>query len=166
MRFWKGFVAAALALVLVPEEAAAGVTVKFVAPESFRDAEPGSNGSRASTLSELRRHFAALGERYLKPGQDLSIDVLDVDLAGERRPLSRSFSDARIVTAVTPPRIELRYTLRERGRVVRRAHETLSDMGFQMRAYARSSGDSLAYEKEMLTDWFRMQFGAERRSRS
>jgi hypothetical protein len=158
--------AAILALMLVPAKADAGVSVSFVAPERYRDAEIGGSGSRATTLSELRQHIQGLGNRYLKSGQDLSIEVLDVDLAGERRPFARSFSDTRIVTGVTPPRIALRYTLRERGRVLRRGEETLSDINFQMRSDARRSGESLAYEKDMLTDWFRATFGAPRRSRT
>jgi len=155
--------AAMLALILMPVSAPAGLTVRFVGADRYSDAEAGSNGSRKETLNELRRMFDTLGARYLTPGQDLAIEVLDIDLAGERLP-SRG-GETRIVTGATPPRISLRYTLRERGRVVRRSQETLSDSNFQMGSTARS-GDRLAYEKELLTDWFRAQFRAGRRPRS
>lgn len=164
MRHQKVLLAAVLALTLMPAGANAGVSVQFIGAERYSDAEAGSSGSRAATLNELRRHFNALGARYLGAGRDLIVEVLDIDLAGERVP--RGVSDLRIVTGAASPRIELRYTLRERGRVVLRAHETLSDTNFQMRADARRSGDSLAYEKEMITDWFRARFGAARRTRS
>lgn len=159
----KALSAAMLALMLMPASAHASITVRFVGAERYRDVEAGSNGSRASTLNALRRHLHTLGARYLGSGQDLTVEVLDIDLAGERLP--RGATNTRIVTGATPPSIRLRYTLRERGRVVRRSEETLSDSNFQMGSAARS-GDRLAYEKELLTDWFRARFGAPRRSRS
>lgn len=153
--------AAMLALTLLPASAHAGLTVRFVGAERYRDAEAGSSGSRQETLNELRRHLDMLGARYLRQGQDLSIEVLDIDLAGERMP--RGASNTRIVTGATPPRINLRYTLRERGRVVRRSEETLTDSNFQMGSAARS-GDRLAYEKDMLADWFRTRIALKQRT--
>ena len=158
---WSKLTVGMLVLMALSASANAGLTVRFVGAERYSDAEAGSNGSRKETLSELRRAFDTLGARYLKPGQDLSIEVLDIDLAGQRLP--NRGGETRIVTGATPPRISLRYTLRERGRVVRRDEETLSDSNFQMSTAARS-GDRLAYEKELLADWFRTQFRTGRRS--
>lgn len=155
--------AAMLALMFMSAGAHAGITVRFVGVERYSDADAGSSGSHKETINVLRRHLDALGSRYLGSGQDLAVEVLDIDLAGERLP--RGATNTRIVTGATPPRIRLRYTLRQRGRVVRRSEETLSDSNFQMGSAARS-GDRLAYEKELLTDWFRAQFGTGRRSRS
>ena len=160
---WTTLTAGVLALMSMPASAHAGLTVRFVDAERYSDAEVGSNGSRKETLNELRRTFATLGARYLAPGQDLAIEVLNIDLAGERLP-GRS-GETRIVTGATAPRISLRYTLRERGRVVRRDEEMLTDSNFQMSTAARS-GDRLAYEKELLADWFRNEFRTGRRSRS
>lgn len=163
MRHWRTLVVGILALMLMPARAHAGLTVRFVGADRYSDAEAGSSGSRKETLNELRRYLDTLGARYLRPGQDLAIEVLDIDLAGERMP--RGATNTRIVTGATPPRISLRYTLRERGRVVRRSEETLSNLSFQMGSAARS-GDRLAYEKDMLADWFRTRIASGRRSRS
>ena len=159
----KTSAAAILALTLMPASTDAGLIVRFIGADRYSDAEAGSNGSPTATLNELRRYLDTLGARYLRPGQDLAIEVLDIDLAGER--LSRSPSNTRIVTGATPPRISLRYTLRESGRVVRRSEETLSNANFQMGSAVRS-GDRLAYEKDMLADWFRTRIASGRRSRS
>jgi hypothetical protein len=160
---WRILAAGVLAFMSMSASANASITVRFVGAERYSDAEVGSNGSRKKTLAELRRTFDALGTRYLAPGQELAIEVLDIDLAGERLP--NRGGETRIVTGATPPRIRLRYTLRERGRLVRRSEETLTDSNFQMSSAARS-GDRLGYEKELLADWFRTQFRSGRRSRS
>lgn len=159
----KILAAAVLVLTFLPARADAGVSVKFVGADRYSDAEAGSSGSRAETLNALRQYFSTLGARYLRQGQDLAIEVLDIDLAGERLP--RGYSNTRVVTGTTPPRINLRYTLRERGRVVRRHEETLSNLSFLMGSAARS-GDRFAYEKDVLANWFRTRIAPGRRSRS
>jgi hypothetical protein len=163
MRCEKALAVGILALMFMSASAHASITVRFVGAERYRDVEAGSSGSRDATLNALRRHFDTLGSRYLGMGLDLTVEVLDIDLAGERLP--QGATSTRIITGATPPSISLRYTLRERGRFVRQSEVALSDLNFQMGSAARS-GDRLAYEKEPLTDWFRTTFGAARRARS
>src|SRR5262249_16494318 len=59
----------------------AGVEVSFIHPERYTDAGFGSSETQAN-CDEIARHLERLGQRYLGTGQDLKIDVLDVDLAG------------------------------------------------------------------------------------
>ncbi|MCC7252085.1 DUF3016 domain-containing protein [Hyphomicrobium sp.] len=161
MRHWQASIVAMVFAGLLPSVgAAAAVNVTFVAPERYRDFR--SSGSRNATLNQFRRIFTQLGTRYLKPGQSLSIDVLDIDLAGEYEPWSGRLNDVRIMRDITPPRIRMRYVLRENGRVLARAEETVSDMNYLMNPSARRSGEQLAYEKDMLRDWFRSRFGSAR----
>lgn len=139
---------------LAPLPAAAQVSVAFVAPERFTDAESrfGSGPTLRVTLAEIRRLLTEGGDRVLRPGESLAITVLDIDLAGQERPVGLPTSP-RIVSDITPPRLRLRYVLKERGRTVLAGEETLTDINFLSR-YARSlSGGSFTYERELIRDW-------------
>ena len=74
-----------VAAMMSPEAANARIKVSFVEPERFTDAglhsEYGAK-SRSATLTGIQQHLERLGERYLQPGQDLTIEVIDIDLAG------------------------------------------------------------------------------------
>lgn len=142
-------------LLLAPLPAAAQVSVTFVDPERYTDAESrfGSGLTLRVTLAEIRRLFTELGDRVLRPGESLAITVLDIDLAGYERPGLAGPDGLRIVSDVGPPRFRLRYVLKERGRTVLSAEETVSDINFLMR-YARSLGGStFTYERELIRDW-------------
>ncbi|GEP10762.1 DUF3016 domain-containing protein [Methylobacterium gnaphalii] len=126
------------AALLAPLPAEAQVSVAFVAPERFTDAENrfGSGPTLRVTLAEIRRLFTELGDRVLRPGESLAITVLDIDLAGYERPVGLPNSP-RIVSDVAPPRLRLRYVLKERGRTVLSGEEVVTDINFLTR-YARS----------------------------
>ncbi|GEO98602.1 DUF3016 domain-containing protein [Methylobacterium haplocladii] len=140
---------------LSPVPAAAQVSVTFVEPERYTDAEShfGSGYTLRVTLAEIRRLFTELGDRALRPGESLSITALDIDLAGYERPGAVGPDSLRIVSDVGPPRLRLRYTLKERDRTVLAADETVTDIDFLSR-YARSlGGASFAHERELIRDW-------------
>jgi hypothetical protein len=165
----KSLLAAALiGLLLAPAPSLAGVQVRFVSPERYTDAGSFGARSRDATLAEFRTYLQRLGERFLAPGQILSIDVLNIDLAGHYEPWRRNLSDVRIMRDVTPPSFRLRYVLREKGRPTRSGEDTLTDINYQMNPSARFSSDRYAYEKALLDDWFRRNFSNRdgRRGRS
>jgi hypothetical protein len=94
------------------------VNVSFIDPENLTDASlQGGYGMRAEqgTLDEIGRFFESLGSRYLKSGQVLTLDVLNVDLAGRIEWWRRNFYDTRILRDVYPPRFKLNYQLAEAG---------------------------------------------------
>lgn len=138
--------------------AQAGVTVNFVNPERYSDRDFRSPGKRDGIVREFDRYFHRLGDRYLKDGQSLNIDVLNVDLAGRYEPWQPRFHDVRIMRDTTPPRFKVRYTLKEGGKVVMSGEENVSDMTYLWNPSARNSGQRFAYEKDMLRDWFRDRF--------
>ncbi|CAO4176412.1 DUF3016 domain-containing protein [Methylorubrum populi] len=148
---------AALAVSVIASPATAQVRVTFVAPERYTDADNrfGSGLSLRAVLAEMRRLFESLGQRALAPGQTLDIAVLDIDLAGIDRPSFSMPQGLRVVTDITPPRFRLRYALKERGRTLLAAEETVSDINFLLRANRLSSGQPFFYEREVLRDWFR-----------
>ncbi|MBB5764543.1 DUF3016 domain-containing protein [Methylorubrum rhodesianum] len=152
--------ALAAPLSLAASPAAAQVRVTFVAPERYTDAQNrfGSGLSLRVVLAEMRRLFETLGDAVLAPGQALDIAVLDIDLAGLDQPSFGAAQGVRVVTDITPPRFRLRYALKERGRTVLTAEETVSDINFLLRATRLSSGQTFFYEREVLRDWFQARF--------
>ena len=149
-------------LILAPATSFAGVKVRFINPERYSDAGSFDAGGRETTLAAFRAHLEKLGARFLAPGQNLTIDVLNIDLAGENEPRGRTLSDVRIVRDVTPPRISLSYVLTEKGKRTRSGEETLSDINYQMNTSARLSSDRYRYEKALLDDWFTRVAGRQR----
>jgi len=140
--------------------AGAAVTVSFVEPGRYTDAHlHGHFGAKAvaATLVGLQQHLEALDRRHLRPDQALTVEVLDVDLAGEYRPWRVAAADVRVMRSVTWPRITLRYVLREGDAVVMSGEEAVVDLEYLTRS-RRVAGESLGYEKAMLDDWFRARF--------
>ena len=142
-------------------EANAAVNVSFVQPERYTDATL-ANGygeaARAPVLNEIAAYLQQLGQRYLPPGRELTVEILDIDLAGQFEWWRRNAYDTRIMREVTRPRIALRYRLEEKGAVLARAEEALTDPYYLSNQAAQISGDPLRYEKSMLDDWFRARF--------
>lgn len=156
----------AAALMLGTASAVAAVNVTFVNPEQYRDDDFRNAAKRKGVIAEFTRYFERLDERYLKPGQRLDIEVLDARLAGRYEPWRRTMGDVRILRDTTPPRFEIRYTLRQGGKVIASGKETVSDMNYLSNPSARNSSERFAYEKDMLRDWFRRRFVELRAPRS
>ena len=139
-------------LALAAGSASADVTVNYIEQERFSDL-PFTPWERDSVLKELTGHFAKLGAK-LPPGQNLRIDVRDVDLAGREYP-GRGARDLRIVkNGAEWPRIDLRYTIESNGQVVRSGDAQLRDMSFMDRTNRSTGSDFLRFEKRMIDDWF------------
>ncbi len=152
--------AGGLALVSAAALAAPGgqVSVAFVQPEQYTDvgyrSAVAADDDRAEVLQALEAHLVRLGER-LPADRSLKVEVLDVDLAGSFEPWRTRGEEVRIVRAISWPKIRLRYTLSQGGRVLAEAEEQLSDMNY-LRSHNRyGPNDRLRYEKVMLDDWFR-----------
>jgi hypothetical protein len=161
MRRLAFLIVTVVAVLVFAAVARAGVTVTYVHPEAFSDANlRGGYGekARAPALDGIRQHLERLGQRYLKPDQTLTIEVLDLDLAGRFEPWHANAYDVRYMREITWPRMTLRYTLVQNGVTLAQGEEMISDMTYLMDAGARLSSDSLRYEKTMLDDWFRKRF--------
>ncbi len=137
------------------------VNITFTAPDRYTDA-----GNRkfdeADNLKTLDTWMQALGKKYLPSGQTLSIDVLDVDLAGVVRPRAGATELRVLRGAADWPRIQLRYTLQSDGQVLRSGEETVQDLDYLGHTIMLSPSDPLRHEKQMLEDWFKAQFAADR----
>ncbi|USX27622.1 DUF3016 domain-containing protein [Oxalobacteraceae bacterium OTU3CINTB1] len=148
----KPLLAAALAL-LASGAAWADVSVTFVKPDEFIDM-PRSPIERERLQKDFAEYFASLNKR-LPAGQNLKIEVLDIDLAGQLWPRRSGGEDIRIMRGGADwPRMHLRYTLEENGQVLRSGDEQLSNMNYQQRMGRHSDSDPLRYEKQMIDEWF------------
>jgi hypothetical protein len=136
------------------------VEVKFTDADRYADAGI-SQWDQSNNLKVLSTYLQQLGSRYLPQDQKLGIEVLDVDLAGEKR--WRRGDEIRIVRGRADwPRITLRYTLQDaNGQTIREAKETVSDMDYRDRSIDLGNTDPLRYEKRMLEDWFRKSFAPQ-----
>jgi hypothetical protein len=149
-----------LALSSVAVQAGGTVQVAFVQPEKFTDIGDAHRDS-TNNLRLLKRCLEEIGARHVADGQSLTIEVLDVDLAGEVRFSSRLHDDVRVLKGRADwPRIALRVTLESPGQPVRRIEQTVSDMAYMQRVNRYADNDALRYEKRMLDEWFIAQFGA------
>jgi hypothetical protein len=141
---------------LLSVPALADVRVSFLDASRYTDAGEAPGEAERNT-AELGKHLEALGRRYLKPDQTLTIEVLDIDLAGRTHVHAGRPNDVRVMTGTADwPRIKLKYTLETKGEGPRSAEESVFDMGYLQNP--DRTGQALAYEKRMLGDWFRKRF--------
>ena len=144
-------------LALAAGGAWAQVEVLYSKPEEFSDV-PFNVRDREQLLKEISAHFARLAKQ-LPAGQNLKVEVLDVDLAGRTYPRHFSPDEIRVMRGGADwPTMHLRYTLQQGGALLRSGDEHLSNMAYQDRVNRYSSGDPLRYEKQMMDDWFQKTF--------
>jgi hypothetical protein len=150
-------VAAALSL-LAAGSACAAVTVTFIDTDKYSDM-PQFDGDKQRVLDALESHFKTLAGG-LPPGQDLKVEVLDVDLAGRIDPM-RTTHDIRILRGQADwPKMKLRYSIEQQGKVIQSGSESISDMTYMDHLNRYNNSDSLRYEKKMIDDWFKATVAA------
>jgi hypothetical protein len=143
---------------LAAGSASAAVTVTYIEPDKFTDV-PFVTWEREDTLKNLTEHFTWLGNS-LPPGQDLRIEVLDVDLAGRAIPSARLGRDLRVLNGRADwPRMQLRFSLEQNGQVLKSGEAQLSDMNYQNQVTRYFDSEPLRYEKQMIDDWFEKTIG-------
>lgn len=132
-----------------------------VTPEKFTDArraemEPTSTG----VLDELQKFIVATGARYVPENMKLNIRVTNVDLAGDFELFRAPQADqVRITKGVYPPHIVLEFEVVDgTEKVVKSGKRDLTDINYQLRSVSPRE-DYPRYEKDILRDWMRAEFG-------
>jgi Protein of unknown function (DUF3016) len=148
----------AAASLAVSAQAAGTVQCNFVNPERFADVRDRSY-SAEHNLKTLQDIVVSVAAPYVLDGQTLKVDVLDVDLAGEVRPGARAW-DVRVLRGSADwPRITLRWSLEGAGQASRSGEAVVQDMAYLTRIASPLASTSLIYERRMLAEWFKTQFG-------
>ncbi|WP_020179630.1 DUF3016 domain-containing protein [Methylopila sp. M107] len=142
----------ALLATLAPAQAEIVVTVAPQRPVS--DLYYRSSSERDALIRDLAHLLRKLGRDRLPTGQSLSVELIDVRPAGRIDPFAGP-SGVRVLSAVTPPTVRLRYALKDRGRAIARGEELVSDINYLDDISARSSLASFPYERALIRDWFR-----------
>ena len=142
------------ALVLGAGSANASVTVDFTQPDRYVDM-PFAPWDKDRVMKELQAHFNKLGGQ-LPTGQDLKVEVVDIDLAGRIEPNLRFGHDIRVMKGRADwPAIELRYSIESQGKVLRSGDVRVDDKSYLDHINRYSANESLRYEKRMLDEWFK-----------
>jgi len=135
--------------------------VEVSSPNEARFVDAGESPREIDlNVKVLTRHLQTLGKRWLPPGQHLSIEIVDLDLAGRVFPSARHQPLRVLNGGADWPRIEIRYVLSSPAGEIARGQDRLSDMTYMVNSYAPTTGEPLGYERRMLTEWFRNRFGA------
>jgi hypothetical protein len=155
--------AAAVAVFGLSAHAAGTVQVKFVEPDKFADVRGMHQRVDEDLLKILEAHFQVSASKHVPDGQTLSIEVLDVDLAGEFRPRFSASPDVRVLgLGADSPHIKLRYALSSPSGAAQLAEVQLSDLGYLHRSTGRyGSSESLRYERRMIDEWVGKTFAAK-----
>ena len=148
---------AALAVfsVAASASAAAAVTVSYVNPDKMTDV-PRDTRDREWMKTLLIEHFTTLAAR-LPAGQDVKVEILDIDLAGDVFPRVAIHNVRVFKGRADWPSIHLRYSIAQDGQVLRSGERRLSDSSYLM-SFNTYRNEIYGYEKQMLDDWFRKEF--------
>ena len=142
------------------DDSASRVSVTFIEPEKFTDArraelDPTSRG----ILGELQKFIIATGARYVPENMKLNIRVTNVDLAGDFEFRGPQADQVRITKGLYPPHIVLEFEVVDNaGKAVKSGKRDLTDIDYQQRSVSPAD-DYLRYEKDILRDWLRAEFG-------
>ena len=133
--------------------ALATVTVSFPS-QMYTDIGPPGRESD-DVKNELARHLQSLDAKYLASGDNLWIEVIDVDLAGNR---TMGRYDIRVSRGKSDfPTVVVRYKL-ERGGKTTSGEDTLTDSSYQQSMTMQGSSSALYHEKRLLEGWFKERF--------
>src|SRR6478609_4583647 len=124
--------------------AAAAVEVRFVDPDQFVDIGDVAR-DRQQTLQLIEGHLKARANKLL-PGKDLSIEVTNIDLAGELWPVGLRMEMIRLARPVGRPMIALRYVLSQDGRELRSGESRMMDLDYLHGINRYVDNDPIRYE--------------------
>lgn len=146
-------------VVAAAESLSPPVMLEYISPEKFTDISSIDHGPPDQAyLEQLRQHVLKKAAAYLAPGEQLSIEIKDIDMAGGFEPWSAPGQSIRMVRHIYPPRIELSYQWRRAaGEMIEEGSERLTDMFYQMRLMPDST-DAMRYEKALMDDWLAKLF--------
>lgn len=145
--------------VLAAANASAAATVVFVNPGNMTDV-PRNDSEREAMEADLLEHINELSARLPK-GQQLNVEVLDIDLAGDVFPRVPMRGIRVKQGSGDRPAIHLRYTIEQDGRIVSRGERRLVNSNYLGMINLYGS-ELYSHEKQLLDDWFRKDLLTQR----
>lgn len=143
------------ALLLTAGLAVAGTATVTYGPLDKMTDVPRFASDREGMEEHFREHVARLAEQ-LPAGQQLKVEFVDIDLAGDQFPRV-AIQDVRVLKGRADwPRMELRWSVEQDGTVVNSGTSKVADPNYLMSS-KRYDNEMYGYEKEMLDDWFRKE---------
>jgi hypothetical protein len=134
--------------------------VEYLQPEAFADVGNhrfSDERLRAAYLEQLRGHLAKRAVALLAPGEQLSVSITELDMAGEFEAWRPPSGEARIVKDIYPPRIDLTFRLAANdGKLIKEGARRLRDPAFLAGTNLYPS-DPLRYEKALLDRWLEQE---------
>jgi len=155
------FILRRLAVVVALLASAAGaqakgvVEVNFIELDKFTDIGL-SAYDRERASREIGAYLKGLG-RQLPDGQTVTIDVLDVDLAGTPAPGKTESRSMR--GTLDYPKVHLRWTLAQNGKTLQSGEDQVEDSKYAETKVRRRPGEAYPIEQHMLGRWFNLRFG-------
>lgn len=138
------------------------VSVNYVNPEKFTENRMfgmQDRYNRVDYLAQLKAYLIKRATAVLAPGQQLHVNVTDIQLAGAYEPAHGSRGDyIRIMRDSYPPRIDLDFQLTDQdGKVLREGKRTLRDLNYLQSSLSTPAArsESLYYDKALLDRWLR-----------
>ena len=142
-------------LTLAAFPALAAVTVSFPSGYYTDIGRPGSVDAD-NAKRDIARILESLDARYLAPGDKLAVDVIDVDLAGDR--IYSGAREFRVAKGKSDfPRFVLRYRLEREGKVSA-GEDTVDEANYLQSMSKLGSAESMYHEKLLLENWFKARF--------
>lgn len=141
------------------------VKVEYVEPEKFTDVRERwskTNPVKNSHLLSWKSYVEKQAAKALKNGQSLNIQFIDIDLAGDIEPSTRSnMMDVRVIKDLYPPRLKFTYQLKDsQGNTIKTGEENIRDIGFLMGSQINTT-DTLRHEKKLFERWLKEAIKSE-----
>jgi hypothetical protein len=148
-----------LAGLIIATGASAAATVSFINPEKMTDV-PHFSSDLESMEMVFRDHLNELASK-LPAGQELKVEFLDIDLAGDVFPRV-PVRDIRVMKGRADwPKMHLRYSIEQDGKVLRSGDREIADPNYLMNA-STFNNELYGHDKKLLDDWFRKDAMAAR----
>ncbi len=140
------------------------VAVQWTDPAQFTELKFSGNrweAQRGNWVFQLAEHLRKETEKRLPEGERLEVTITDIDRAGKFEPgRSIHLDSVRIMREIYPPMIELSFKrYGADGQLIDEGERRLRDMMYLSNASIARTSDSLRYEKSMIDDWARSEFG-------
>lgn len=151
-------------LFVLSESVAANIQIKLVKPEKFRDIDI-AGYSQKKTISivekELHQLFSQISKEYINQDQKLSIEVLDVDLAGYIEYFWGSTNrEIRLIRDNDRYRMKFRFELKDSNNKVLQSGEKSIQRFANLRQGRMTKGhnERFVHFEKILKHWFEKEF--------